>query len=169
MAKTIAKKQVTQEAYREALQGYRDAESAANKIAVKYQDALNKAKDKYKPDFDAHAAEMEKQAAIIEEYCLNNRDELFAGKQSITENSVTMAFKKGAISVQLLEGNTEDSAVIALKTNLPNYVAVKESIDKRKLLSERADIEESDLEDCGLYFAQGEETFTVKAAEIKVK
>jgi phage host-nuclease inhibitor protein Gam len=169
MAKTIAKKAVTKDQYRETLEAFKSAEVAARDMAVKKDKALSKIETQYNPYFEEYVEQQKERAAIIEEYCVANRTDIFGDKQSATENGITMAFRKGAISVQVLEGNTEDSALVALKANLPDYVAVKESIDKKKLISDRANIEESDLEDCGLYFAQGEETFSVKAAETKVK
>ncbi len=169
MAKTIAKKAVTKDQYRETLEAFKLAEVAARGMAVKKDNEVSKIETKYNPYFEEYMEQQKERAAIIEEYCIANRADLFGDKQSAKENGVTMAFRKGAISVQLLEGNDEASALNSLKANLPDYVAVKESIDKKKLISDRANIEESDLEDCGLYFAQGEETFSVTAAETKVK
>ncbi len=168
MAK-VAKKPVTKEQYRETLEAFKTEEVAAREMAVKKDKELSKIETKYNPFFEDYMEKQKERSAIIEEYCIANRVELFGDKQSAKENGVTMAFRKGSISVQLLEGNTDESALTALKANLPDYVAIKESIDKKKLISDRANIDESDLEDCGLYFAQGEETFTVLAAETKAK
>ncbi len=165
MAKTIAKKRVTPEAYQEALSAYVANELAARALAIKRDKEVARLDDKYNPVFEEYMEQQKKYSAIVQGYCASNREALFAAGKVIKTNSYDVGYRSGKVKVDLEDGITEEYALLMLKKNLPGYVRTVEQIAKDKLISDR---EQPNVlvaaAQCGLKFV-ADELFFIKVKE----
>jgi phage host-nuclease inhibitor protein Gam len=166
MVKQPAKKKVTQQAYQTALEAYKNDEIAARALAVKREKEVARIDDKYNPLFEEYIETQKARFDIIQQYCEDNRDTLFEGKQIIKSNGIDYGFRKGKFKVCPLEGETDESTLAGVKKYLPDYIRTKEEIAQDKLLSDKDAIPAKDLKKAGLCFEQ-DEKFFVKVAETK--
>ena len=166
MTKVIVRKKVTAQQYQTALDAYRGNEVAAKALAAKRDTEVAKLDDKYNPLFEQYMEQQQSNFELVQQYCEENRDVLFEGRQMIKSNGVDYGFRKGKVRLALLDGQTEETVLEAVKENLPGYIRVKEEIAKDKLLADKDTITDKDLASAGLCLTQ-DEAFFIKVVESK--
>lgn len=164
MTKVIVKKKVTAQQYQAALDAYRSNEVAAKSLAAKRDKEVAKLDEKYNPLFEQYMEQQQSNFELVQQYCEDNRDELFEGRQMIKANGMDYGFRKGKVRLALMDGYTEETVLEAVKENLPGYIRVKEEIAKDKLLADKDTITDKDLASTGLCLTQ-DEAFFIKVVE----
>jgi len=179
MAKAIAKKKITLEAYETALKGYVSNDNQACTLAAKRDKAVEALDNKYNPQFLEIKGKMDADFAVIQQYCEENREAMFVGGKSIETNGVKVGFKDGKPKVEILEPiegydaervkELWEAALGLVKVKLPDYVRTVEEISKAKLIEDREQPAViRGLVKCGLCIVQ-DETFFIKVTKTKKK
>lgn len=120
-------------AYRTATQNVGNIESdikfEQSKIGAKYQMKLEKAK-----------TECEESKTVLENYVLQNRDDLMGPNKSIDFSGIKVGFRKATAKLVLKGKNTWDKVKEKLRNDatLTDYLVLKEDVDKTRLKKEEA-------------------------------
>lgn len=113
--------------------------------------------------YEAQLADLEPQIATelaAAECWAEENPEQFGGKKSIQMLHGVVGYRTGTPKLKTLRGLTWDAAVRAVRSVHPDYVRVKEEVDKERILAER-DILGGDLAKMGVRVVQ-DETFFVE-------
>ncbi len=139
MAKTTAKKAVTQEAFETALQGYvrNDNEYAA--LAAKRDKRVAAIDAEYAEDFARMKAEMDADFETVHDYCATNREELFEGAQSTLHCNAQIGFRQGKDKVVILEGFKEKEIIAMMEKRkaMQPYLRTTVAMDKVAIIRDK--------------------------------
>lgn len=138
---------------------YAAADAKQQKITAQMDIAITKIREKYQDEL----AELDKtktEAFEKLQHFATNAPELFTQKKSIELTHGKLGFRTGTPSLKTLKGFTWGSALNLVKEFLPDFVRIKEEVDKEALLSKREDGDvASKLSKCGLRVEQAETFF----------
>lgn len=133
--KPISKKQ-----YEDALQRYSANSQLSTAIVAKSEKRIADEMKARHEKLGNVPQEMAKDFAIVQQYCEENRAKLFGEEKSVETGVGILAFRTNPHSVLLDDGVKDKDIVAALKKRgLLIYISTKESLDKKKLISDRED------------------------------
>ncbi len=171
MSKTT-QKPITLEAFENAVQGWVKNNAALDLIVSNQVTETEKVRLKFDEKKKAPALEMEAQYLIIEQYCKQNKCQLFEKAKTLTKFGAKIGFVDGKESVVVKEGYEEKAVIAAMSAKKPLkiYLRTKLELDKvaiKNMWSKLTSAVKKGLEDAGVTVSKGEETFFVKAVEQK--
>lgn len=139
MAKAIAKKVVTQEAFETALQGYvrNDNEYAA--LAAKRDKRVAAIDAEYAEDFARMKTDMDEDFDTVQRYCEANRVEIFEGAQSTLHCNAHIGFRQGKDKVIILDGFKEKEIVALMEKRkaMQPYLRTTVAMDKVAIIKDK--------------------------------
>ena len=151
---------VTAEQYQDALSIYAQKEARADKLYAKLNEETTKLREKYDPELTVLLEEKEKQYAIVQAYCIENKERLFDDRRSLETIHGKVGFRLGTPKLKTLPKFTWDKVLEKLKTVLPDFVRTKEEVDKEGLIAGRnTDGVAQHLNAVGVYVDQDEVFF----------
>jgi phage host-nuclease inhibitor protein Gam len=165
MAKRVSKKiisNVSTAQFEEAMAGYAKNDARSLKLAAQMDMEIIKCREKYDPEFNKLMEQMEEQKEIIEVYCREKQDVLFAKKKSHETTHGTVGFRTGTPKLKLLSKFNWAKVLDNLKHYLPDYVRKTEEVAKDRLLADREQEEvAANLKKVGVEVVQ-DETFFIE-------
>lgn len=133
-----ANKPITQRQYEAALDRYHVNAAASKQIVDKSEAKIKEEMKKREAALGNMPAQMEEDASIIQRYCEENYETLFANAKSITVGGLTLSFRTGSPSLAFDDGVEEKDLLVELKKrDMTTYINVKESLDKKKIIADR--------------------------------
>ena len=160
MAKRESKKViagVTAEQYQEAMSNYAYADSVADKLLARMNLEITRVREKYDGDLTECANDKEKTLAVIQAYCTENKEALFADKRHIENAHGKVGFRLGTPKLKTLPKWTWDRVLEKLDSVMPEFIRVKKEVNKDALLDRRAeDGVAAHLAEVGVYVDQDE-------------
>lgn len=119
-------------------------------------------RDKHKDEIEA--LKLEKDEAFERlQYFASIHPEMFEKKKSIDFAHGTLGFRTGTPKLGTLKGFTWASVLILVKKIMPDFVRLKEEVDKESILAQRNDEHMAAcMADCGIEVVQ-DETFYVES------
>lgn len=157
--KAAARQKVSREQYEEALMAYVANDNLALDLATDRDRELEPINNKYDPQFEKLRKANEELFPIIQQYCEDNREDLFAEKKSVEEFGAEVGFREGKDKVIILEGFKEKEivAVMQKRKAMEPYVRMTPSMDKAAIIKDKP----KGTEKLGFYVGR-EETFYVE-------
>jgi phage host-nuclease inhibitor protein Gam len=138
---------------------YAAADAQEQKITAQMDIAITKIREKYQDELAALAEQKKSAFERLQHFALNS-PELFTNRKSIELMHGKLGFRTGTPSLKTLKGFTWNSALNLVKEFLPDFVRIKEEVDKESLLARREDPDiSSRLSKCGLRIEQAETFF----------
>ena len=160
MAKRESKKVVsgvTAEQYQEAMGIYARQDALAEKATAKMNLEVTAVREKYEAVLALCGEMKEKQMAIIQAYCTENKALLFAHSRSIENTHGKVGFRLGTPKLKTLPRWTWDKVLEKLESVLPDFVRVKKEVNKDALLDQRSsELVAPMLNEVGVYVDQDE-------------
>ena len=168
MATTKKNKPVSQAEFNDALAANYKAYTSEQTMLAKMEAELQKVREKYAAQLQAFAKTQEETLEIAQRYCETNETTLFIEKRSMATDYGTVGFKKSPASVVLCEGKSWEEVLKDLKKRLPDYVRIKEEVDKQAIIASREDAKlTTRLSGLGITIEQAEKFFFKPKADKK--
>lgn len=130
---------ITAAQYEEALSAYAIADARKAKLTAQMDEQMTKIRDRFATDLSDLDQELEKNFEVVQVYATENESVLFAKKRSIETAYGTFGFRTGMPKLKLRKGFQWTAVLELLKFKKPDYVRVKEEVDKERLLIDRQD------------------------------
>jgi phage host-nuclease inhibitor protein Gam len=163
MAKRVSKMVVTgvtEDMFNESMAMYATDEAEVRKLEAQLDKEITKARAKYTDKLDGLKNRMTANLDVIENYCLENKEVLFSKRRSMDTAHGVVGFRLGTPMLKTLPKWTWAKVLVELKVVLPDYVRVKEEVDKERLLADRSDeLVAPHLPAVGVYVDQNEHFF----------
>lgn len=147
-------------AAQKAAKTYAESRLQVMQIEAEINQAIAEVKNKHAKELDKLHARMETAQAELQQYAETNREDLFSDSKTYALGAVKLIFKKNPPKLVFRKGWTEAKAITKVKELFPDFVKVKESLNKT-LLKKVEDPKK--LKSCGLEIVQ-EEVFNVELA-----
>lgn len=162
MTKRTAKKVVSNvsvEQFNDALSSYASADAREQNIISKMDEQIIKIREKYQDELTRLSDQKKTDFEVVYTYCDENGN-LFEKRKSFDTPHGVVGFRTGTPKLKPIKGFTFAASLNLAKLNLPNYVRVKEEINKEGLLLDRdkADVKIA-LPSIGLEVVQDETFF----------
>lgn len=156
----------TEKEFNDALSAHLKAHNAHAKLSAQMSEAVEKAKARFVEKLAALEKEKTETLSIAQRYCEAHESELFLQKRSADTPYGTVGFRATPPALVLCDGKSWDEVIADLKKRLPQFVRVKEEVDKTALVKARDEkAVASRLQGLGLAIQQGENFyFKPKAA-----
>ena len=165
MAKAVAQKKVTREAYETALSGYVHNNNQSCTLAAKRDKELEPINEKYDPQFETLRKSMDEQFETVKQYCEENRTEMFVEAKSTEAYGAHVGFREGAEKLIVLP-DTDEKAVAVKWLKLKAWVKflrMTPALDKKAIVKAKP----KGLEKFGLKVGR-EETFFLEPVKTEV-
>lgn len=165
--KKLITEQISVEEAEQLFAEYAAADAKEQRITATMDVQITKIREKYQDDL-AQLAEAKRNTFEKLQHFATNAPELFTSKKSLDFTHGKLGFRTGTPALKTLKGFTWGSTLNLVKEFLPNFVRVKEEVDKESLLASREKEEVADkLTKCGLKVEQSE-TFFVEPKKEEV-
>lgn len=115
-------------------------------------------RERYEPQMAALSATADEEAERIRAWADAHPDE-FATRKSIAMVHGTLGYRVGQPALKTIRGVTWDKVLAILRAHLPNYIRIKEEVDKEALLADRETLGDENLKTLGLRVEQAERFF----------
>ena len=167
---TRAKKQVlaniAEADYQENLAVYAKSEAEIRKINAEIDLATQKLREKHADKLDNLSKAKDASFDVVMQYA-EEHPELFEKKRSIETAFGILGYRLGTPKVDRRKGFTWSACLELLKAKFPQFVKVKEDINKEALLADKT-LSENDLKTVGVEIIQND-TFYIdlKTEEVK--
>ena len=132
---------VSTEVFEESLSTYAVADAKEAKINAIIDEKVTKIREQYASDLSQCAEDKEKAFEVVQTYCEENKEALFAKKRSMETVHGSVGFRTGTPALKTLKGFTWGSVLSIAKTLYPSYIRTKEELNKELILAEK-DIDE---------------------------
>lgn len=153
----------TQEEALAAMNEYAELQAHIEKVESQKKLDLMKVENKYSERLADMTTRRDDLEQVVFNYVQANRDQLFDGKKKSTAFGVgTVGVKLNRAKLELVDGATWDGAMKYWKKVNPDYVRMKEDLDKTSILKAFKDAEGDDLailQAGGLQIIQEEEVY----------
>ncbi len=163
MAKRTSKKviaDITKLQFDDSLSAYAIADARKQLILSRMDEQITKIREKYADEIMELDGKLESEFAIVQTYCSENQNVLFAKKKSMETAHGVVGFRTGTPKLKTEKGFTWASVLTLLKKVLPEYVRTKEEPNKEALLLDREKPEiRTVLPEVGLVVDQDETFF----------
>jgi phage host-nuclease inhibitor protein Gam len=123
--------------FEEAMARYAEAEHREAEINISIEAAVNELMTGYEDELTCLAQGKNLAFGIIQAYCINNKESLFANRRSIGTLYGKAGFRLGTPRLKTTKGSTWKKVLDELKTTLPDYVRTTEEPAKDMLLADR--------------------------------
>lgn len=150
---------VTLDAAEQAFAGYNQCTSQLQVLEGQMNQELTAIKEKYDTRITKLQEEKEVHFEVMQTFAEENPDS-FTKKKSLDFVHGTIGFRTGTPKLQCRKGFKWPGVLELVKTALPNFIRVKEDLNKEALLAARNEV---DLKAVGLEAVQ-DETFYVEPA-----
>lgn len=147
-------------AAQKAAKTYADSKLELMQVEAEINQAIAEIKGKHAKNIEKLQTRMEESQAALQSYAEGNREELFVDTKTLQLGAVKLIFKTNPPKLAFRKGWNEDKALPKVKELLPDYIKIKETIDKAGL--KKVD-DPKVLKSCGLEIIQ-EEVFKVELA-----
>jgi phage host-nuclease inhibitor protein Gam len=139
MAKATAKKPVSRDNYEIALQEYVQNHNTYAKLAAKRDERVAKIDQDYDLQFNDLKESMEKQFETVQQFCEENRAELFDDAKSFDEFGATMGFREGKEKVIVLDGFDEKEIAKGMSGQAAwkKYIRLTPALDKAAIVKNK--------------------------------
>lgn len=160
--------QLSREEVEVVFKQYAEAESSFNKLQAELELKITELRSKYQEKLAGFTGTMTEEKERLELYAMQNKD-LFTLKRSQEFTHGWLGFRTCPPSVKTIKGFTMESVKNLLKRIAPNYLRVKEEVDKDTLLADADKLGVEKLAEFGLKVSQDEifEVTTKKESEKK--
>jgi phage host-nuclease inhibitor protein Gam len=115
---------------------YAAADARVQQITAKMDVEITRIREKYADDLTRLNEQKQSAFEKLQHYALN-APEKFVKRKSLEMTHGIIGFRTGTPSLKALKGQTWASVLQLVKSFLPEYVRVKEEVDKEALLNER--------------------------------
>ncbi len=123
--------------FEEAMARYAEAEQREAEINKSIEADVNELMAEYEEELKCLAQGKNLAFGIIQAYCINNKESLFASRRSIGTLHGKAGFRLGTPRLKTSKGSNWKKVMEELKTLLPDYVRITEEPAKDKLLADR--------------------------------
>ena len=120
---------------------------------------LTRVRERYEADLGRIAETNQAKLKLAQDWCDTHPDSFPKGRRSLEPVHAVVGYRLGTPKVRLLRGWKLAAVVAAVKRRLPEYLRVKEELDKERILSEHKPGER--IESIGVEVMQ-EESFFVE-------
>lgn len=151
---------VTGEEMEQAFSDYAIADARIQRINAKADEEITRIRDRYADDLKKNTDLRARSFDVLQTYALENREELFSKKKSMELAHGTFGFRLGTPSIKQVKGYKVDVSLKLAQTFAPDFIRVKEELDKALLLNRRdEDGMIAVMEKIGVYVDQAETFF----------
>ena len=116
---------------------YARAEMRELEINKNIETEVNELLEQYQDELLVLAQGKHMAFEIVQCYCINNKETLFAKRRSIGTDRGTAGFRMGTPRLKTEKGNNWDKVLLGLKQKLPDYVRTVDEPAKDLLLADR--------------------------------
>lgn len=156
------KKKITKEAAQAAAKEWLAADVLLQQTQAAKRAEVTPIVQKFEEEERTHIGKKDEAETILEQYAVENRDELLpAGKKSTDFAGATIGWKKSPPSLALADGKTWEEVTKSAAEKMPEYVIDKQELDKAGILR-NAESLNGELAGIGV-IVQQKEAFYVKA------
>ena len=131
------KKAITTAQFEDAMEKYAHAEFREAEINKSIEADVNEVLEKYEDELLTLAQGKSIAFAIVQGYCLNNKETLFGKRRSIGTSHGIAGFRLGNPRLKTAKGMNWNGIVAELKEKLPGYIRTTEEPAKDMLLADR--------------------------------
>jgi len=131
------KSEVTIAQFEEAMERYAAVEEREAEINRNIEGGVNELLAEYEDELTLIAQGKNIAFEIVQSYCLNNKEALFAKRRSIGTLHGSTGFRLGTPRLKTVKGSNWNKVLKQLKEKLPDYVRVHEEPAKDMLLADR--------------------------------
>lgn len=153
---------VTDAKARKAAENYAGCYIRHQQVNMEMEARIAEIKAEYAAELKKLEEQIQKRAEELEAYAEANREELFADAKSTKIGMVQFGYKLNPPKLALKSGWNWGRALVKVKELYPDYIKVKEDIDKARLKNDAGNLGKG-LGKCGLQVIQ-EEKFAIKVA-----
>src|SRR5699024_10517676 len=136
--KKVLPRDITREQAEDAFARYADADARQPQIAAKMDVQITRIREKYADAMDALQEVQDKSFEDMHAFAEGNRD-VFGKRKSLEMAHGVIGFRTGTPKLKTLKGFTWASATNLIREFLPDYLKVKETPAKDRLLADRED------------------------------
>lgn len=147
---------ISEQAAKNAAQQYAQDSLKLQMLQAEMAGKLQEIQDSYKKTLEKLEAKVESGKEKLQAWATENKEQ-FAEERTTTMGAITIGWKTNPPRIACLAKYTEAKALEKVKVLFPEYVKLKESLDKTNLKK----LEAADLKKCGLQLVQ-EESFVLK-------
>lgn len=157
----MKQQRITDEQFDEAVKVYATSKADEGIVTAKLNAAVKKASDPFNDKLKDLANKSSSAAALIEQYCNQNKVRFEGSDRSIKTGGLTIGFRTTPFAVVIPDGiKAEDIISMLKKKRLDSYIATEEKLDKKALVDNRADPKLiKALETLDVEIAQGEKFY----------
>ena len=123
--------------FEEAMARYAEAEQREAEINRSIEAGVNELMNGYEEELLCLAQGKNLAFGIVQAYCINNKETLFAKSRSIGTMHGKAGFRLGTPRLKTAKGTNWKKVLAELKTSLPDYVRTTEEPAKDMLLADR--------------------------------
>ncbi len=128
---------ITEGQFEEAMERYASAGRREAEINKSIEEEVNDVLQKYEDELTCLSQGKCRAFEIVQNYCTNNKDNLFAKRRSIGTLHAVAGFRLGTPRLKLAKGTNWAKVVAELKSKLPAYVRTIDEPAKDLLLADR--------------------------------
>lgn len=129
-----------------------------DKVMAKMNQELTDVRARYENEITQHGETISAQEKALKKWA-DRSPELFGKLRSLKMTHGIIGYRIGQPAVKLITGISVDRAIAFVKERLPQFIRVKEEIDKEGILAERANLTGAELALAGLRIEQAEKFF----------
>lgn len=130
-------KEVTADQFEEAMARYAEAERREADIRRSMELDVNEVQAQYEAELSCLETGKQMAFEIVQSYCANNKENLFAKRRSIGTLHGIAGFRLGTPRLKTAKGSNWKKVLAQLKEKLPGYVRTVEEPAKDMLLADR--------------------------------
>lgn len=156
--KAVVQTGITVEQMETSFAEFAAADAKIQHITAKMDIEITKIREKYQDDLTAWNQKKEAAFDVMQTYAVEKREELFSKKKSMETVHGVLGFRTGTPAVKQLKGITIAATLKLAKMIMPDYVRVKEELDKASIINNR-DVLGDKLADIGVFIDQTETFF----------
>ncbi len=128
---------ISQKEFEQAMLNYAYAEKREKEINNTIAIELEEITGKYQNELDCLAQGKQIAFGLVNAYCINNKEVLFAKRRSIGTPHGIAGFRLGTPRLETRKGTNWEDVLASLKEKLPEYVRTCEEPAKDMLLADR--------------------------------
>jgi len=162
--KTLLKESISIEEADKILGEYAEANSQFKKKTAKMELKIIEVRNEFTAELDKWQAVMDAKFELLQHYAETNPEQ-FKDRKSLELTHGIIGFRTGTPKLKLAKGFKWENVLANLKNLLPEFVRIKEEVDKDSLLSNATEpTVNAKFHKVGVYVDQ-DETFYVKPKE----
>lgn len=151
---------VSAEKMNEALASFATADARQQHITAEMDAQISVIHNRYQAEMEAFTVRKTQAYEIVQTYCEENMEKLFAKNKSFDTEHGRVGFRTGTPRLRLLPRISWEKVLSNLKTYLPAYVRTVEEPAKDRLLTDRHNADVAlNLKNIGLCIEQDERFF----------